>query len=52
MGPIPWSSVDRYARRTGIQDIEAFDRFAGLIRAMDSEWSKIMAKRAKEETKP
>jgi hypothetical protein len=34
-GAIPWSSIDRYARRYRIDEDE-FDRFARLIRAMDT----------------
>lgn len=34
--PIPWSSIDRYAARYGIHDIDKFDRFATLIKRMDA----------------
>lgn len=34
MGPIPWSSIDRFADRYAI-DGDEFDRFAALIQAMD-----------------
>ena len=34
MGPIPWSSIDRFADRYGIMGDE-FDRLCGLIQAMD-----------------
>jgi hypothetical protein len=34
-GAIPWSSIDRYARRFGIEG-DAFERFARLIRSMDA----------------
>lgn len=34
-GPIPFSSLDRYAARYGIEDIDEFDRFIALIWAMD-----------------
>ena len=33
-GAIPWSSIDRYAARHGI-DGDDFNRFCALIRAMD-----------------
>jgi hypothetical protein len=33
-GPIPWSSIDRYAMRYAIEGDE-FDRFHDLIRALD-----------------
>ena len=34
-GAIPWSSIDRYAARHGI-DGDDFNRFYALIRAMDA----------------
>lgn len=34
-GAIPWTSIDRYAARYGINDDE-FDRFHDLIRALDA----------------
>jgi hypothetical protein len=34
MGPIPWSSIDRFADRYGIAG-DDFDRLAELIQAMD-----------------
>jgi len=34
-GAIPWSSIDRYAARHGI-DGDDFNRFCALIRAMDA----------------
>jgi hypothetical protein len=34
-GAIPWSSIDRYAARHGI-DSDDFNRFCALIRAMDA----------------
>lgn len=37
-GPIPFTAIDAYARRYGIGegDIDEFDRFRSLIKAMDS----------------
>ena len=35
VGPIMFSSIDRYARRYAIHDIEEFERFMTLIRALD-----------------
>lgn len=35
VGRIPFSSVDRYAARFGVDDRDDFERFMGLIRAMD-----------------
>ena len=34
-GAIPWTSIDRYAARHGIE-AEDFDRFCRMIRAMDA----------------
>jgi hypothetical protein len=34
-GAIPWTAIDRYAARHGIE-AEDFDRFCALIRAMDT----------------
>jgi hypothetical protein len=34
-GAIPWSSIDRYSARHGI-DGDDFNRFCALIRAMDA----------------
>lgn len=38
LGPIPWSSIDRYARRHKIDDPDEFDRFNMLIGVMDREY--------------
>lgn len=35
MGPIMFSSIDRYARRYSINDLDEFERFMALIRALD-----------------
>jgi hypothetical protein len=37
-GRIPWSSIDRYARRFDITNDEDFHRFEYLIREMDDAW--------------
>lgn len=34
--PIPWSCIDRYARRYGIDDLDDFEAFLSLMRAMDA----------------
>lgn len=36
MGPIPFTAIDCYAERYGIEGIDAFERFHALIRAMDT----------------
>lgn len=40
-GPIPFSSIDRYASRYGIDDIDDFDAFLSMIRDLDREYLKI-----------
>lgn len=32
---IPFTAIDRFARRYGIHDLDAFDRFRSIIREMD-----------------
>lgn len=46
--PIAFVAIDAYARRYGIEG-EAFDRFIGLINAIDDEWLSWKAERAKEQ---
>ena len=38
LGPIMFSSIEKYAERFGIDGVDAFDRFSFLIRAMDRDW--------------
>jgi hypothetical protein len=40
IGPIPWTALDRYAERHGINDPDERERFERLIRAMDREFVK------------
>ena len=35
IGPIPWSSIDAYARRFGVGNRDAFEDFTALVVAMD-----------------
>lgn len=35
LGPIPFSAIDRYATRFGINDIDNFSAFIAAIAAMD-----------------
>lgn len=42
-GPIPFSAIDRYARRYGLDEIDDFDAFAGIVSAMDAEARVIKA---------
>ncbi|WP_185982979.1 phage tail assembly chaperone [Aureimonas mangrovi] len=37
-GPIPFTSIDRYASRFGFDDANEFDRLLRMIRAMDQEY--------------
>lgn len=45
-GAIPFSSIDRYAARFGIDDPDAFDRFHSLMSAMNATLSEVLASRA------
>lgn len=47
VGPIPFTAIDAYAGRYGIGALDAFEAFAGLIRAMDAVYLDWAAKRAK-----
>lgn len=46
-GPIPFSAIDRFARRYGITDLDSFDRFYRIMRAMDDEVRKARAEQSK-----
>ena len=46
-GPIPWSSIDQYASRHGIDDPDAFERFERLIRAQDRVYLEDAAEKLK-----
>jgi hypothetical protein len=41
-GPIPWSAVDRWAARNGV-DGDEFDRLKTLVFALDAEWLALNA---------
>ena len=43
-GPIPWSVIDRYAERYGIEDFEEFEI---LIRGADNGWLEWHSERMK-----
>lgn len=49
-GPIPWSAMDRYARRYNIED-EEFDRLVYIIKYVDSELMQYRQKKNKREMK-
>jgi hypothetical protein len=46
-GPIPFTAIDAYAARYGIDDIDQFDRFRALIRAMECERADYQEERRK-----
>lgn len=46
-GPIPFTAIDAYAVRYGIEDIDQFDRFRALIRAMEGERADYQEERRK-----
>jgi hypothetical protein len=52
LGPIPWSSLDRYAQRFGIDDPDEFDVFAFLIRTMDGAFLRHADETSKKPEKP
>lgn len=36
IGPIPWTAIDAYACRYNLFDLDEFERFVRLIRAMET----------------
>jgi len=48
IGRIPFTAIDCYARRYGFEEIDEFDRFVSVMRAMDSEFRRLTSP---EETK-
>ncbi|MFA7279818.1 MAG: hypothetical protein WC100_06960 [Sterolibacterium sp.] len=51
VGAIPFTSIDVYARRYGIESVDDFDRFRILIHRMDTAFLKYFADEAKAEEK-
>lgn len=49
--PIPFSSLDRYARRYGIAGVDAFDRFSRLVQHMDGAYLKWSAEKSKRDSR-
>lgn len=47
LGPIWWTSINCYAVRHGIDDPDAFERFAFLMQAMDDAYRAHMAELSK-----
>ncbi len=50
MGPLPWSSIDRYAARHEI-DGDELDRLSFLLMRMDGAYLKFVAERSKSSAK-
>ncbi|HEV7416044.1 MAG TPA: hypothetical protein VGN98_07790 [Tianweitania sediminis] len=48
VGSIPFSAIDRYATRFGIDEAEHFERFAALIRRMDGVYLKWSSEKRSE----
>lgn len=40
IGPIPWSSINAYALRHNIGDLDEFEMFAWMVRVMDNAFVK------------
>lgn len=51
IGNIPWSAMDRYARRAGLGDRDEFDRFTGLLKGMDAVWLEWAREKMKQAAK-
>lgn len=47
VGAIPWTALDRYAARHGIEDSDEFERFQRLIRVQDRAYLEHAAETAK-----
>lgn len=47
IGELPFTSIDRYADRYGVTDIEDFDMLRGILREMDAEYRKLVSPRDK-----
>lgn len=45
IGAIPWSSINSFAVRHGIEQIDDFEQFSFLIRAIDAEYLKVANKK-------
>ena len=46
-GPIPWDSIDAYAKHHGLVDDNEYDRFFLLIRALDAEYLRYRERQSK-----
>jgi hypothetical protein len=45
MGPIPFTAIDRYAARYGIDDLDLFDDFRSVIEGLDREYLALVEAR-------
>lgn len=45
-GPIPFTAINDYAYRYRIDDVDAFDYFKAIIRAMDDEYRSFRAEQS------
>lgn len=46
-GGIPFTAIDRYAQRYGMDRLDDFDRFQSLIRGLDGEYLTIRGEQSK-----
>lgn len=44
VGRIPFSAVDRWAARFGVEDLDAFERLHAMIEALDAEFIDFVAR--------
>lgn len=44
-GPIPFTAIDAYATRYGIEDIDFFERFRRMLRELEEEYFEYDAKK-------
>jgi hypothetical protein len=51
-GRIPFTAIDRYARRYGISEVDEFDRLKAVIRAMDAEYLNLRAPKTADDEPP
>lgn len=45
-GAIPFASIDRFAQRYGMDDLDSFDEFRSFIHAIDREYLSIRSDQA------
>lgn len=52
LGPIPWSSIHRYAHAYGIEALVEFERLVRMIRSMDAMFMDFQNEKLKAAAKP